>query len=111
TVTITYEGAERRKTVTLPNGVLVTYDYDSANQLTGITYNKNGTIGTLTYGYDNDGRRTTVGGTLAQIVLPGAVATTNYNANNQMLQWGSQTYGYDFNGNVTGDGAKTFTWN
>jgi YD repeat-containing protein len=37
-VTITYDDADRRSTVTLPNGVVVDYDYDDANQLAGLTY-------------------------------------------------------------------------
>ncbi len=111
TVGLAYDAANRRQTATLPNGVLITYNYDNANQLTGLAYTKGTTtVGTLTYGYDADGRRNSVGGTLAQIVLPQAVASTSYNANNQMLQWGSQSYSYDLNGNITGDGSKTFTW-
>jgi RHS repeat-associated protein len=110
TVSFTYEG-HRRKTTTLANGVVMTNDYDNADQLTGITYAKGGiTIGNLTYSYDADGRRVAMGGSLAQIVLPPAIASATYNANNQLLQWGSQTLGYDFNGNLTGDGTKTLTW-
>jgi hypothetical protein len=38
-----------------------------------------------------------MGGSLAQIILPLAVASATYNANNQLLQWGSQTLAYLFN--------------
>jgi RHS repeat-associated protein len=98
--------------VTLPNGVTVNYEYDNASQVTGITY-KNGAavVGTLTYTYDADGRRTSIGGSLAATALPTAVGTTNYNGENQMMQWSSANYAYDLNGNLVNDGNFTYTWN
>jgi hypothetical protein len=46
----------------------------NANQLTSISY-MNGALsfGNLSYGYDLDGRRTSVGGTLAGFVPPMSV--------------------------------------
>lgn len=37
-VAFTYDAASRRSTLTLPNGIVATYSYDVANQLTGISY-------------------------------------------------------------------------
>jgi YD repeat-containing protein len=63
---LAYDNANRRTSVTLPNGVVVAYTYDAASRVTGITYTQGGTtIGTLTYGYDANGRRTSMGGTMA----------------------------------------------
>ncbi len=52
-VGLSYDPAGRRTTLTLPNGAAVTYSYDTASQLRGITYQVGGsTTGTLNYGYD-----------------------------------------------------------
>jgi RHS repeat-associated protein len=112
TVGLTYDDANRRTRLTLSNGVTMDYAYDVGSQLTGLTYKLGGaTLGTLTYSYDGAGNRQQVGGTWARTNLPAAVATTNYDAGNRMIQWGSSTLTYDFNGNLTNDGTKTYTWN
>jgi hypothetical protein len=42
----------------LPNGIVATYSYDTANEVTGIGYANGGTtLVNLTYAYDNAGRR------------------------------------------------------
>jgi YD repeat-containing protein len=51
-VTIAYDSANRRTSLTLPNGVVTEYAYDAACRLTGLAYKLSGTpIGTLTYTY------------------------------------------------------------
>jgi RHS repeat-associated protein len=97
--------------LTLPNGIIATYTYDVASQLTQLSYD-NGTtnVGTLTYNYDNASRITSRAGTLFQSVLPAAVASTGYNAANQLTQWGSASPTYDLNGNLTSDGTNSYTW-
>ncbi|MCH8623142.1 hypothetical protein, partial [Undibacterium sp. TS12] len=84
------------------NGIVQDYSYDDGNQLTGITYKKadNSIIGDLTYGYDDGGRRTRKGGSLAKTDLPDTVTTTSYDANNRLTTWGSQILSYDKNGNL-----------
>lgn len=68
-VAFTYDDADRRSTLTLPNGVVTTSGYDNANQLTSLTFVLGpSTLGTLTYAYDAAGNRTTVGGTWARTV-------------------------------------------
>jgi len=107
-----YDTAGRRTTLTLPNGVVMSYSYDSASQLTGITYTLGATsLGNLTYGYDNAGKRITMGGSFARTGLPNAVTATAYNANNQLTQWGTANLFYDPNGNMTSDGVNSFVWN
>jgi YD repeat-containing protein len=54
TAALGYDAANRRTTLALPNGVVVSYAYDAASQLTGLTYTLGVTaLGNLAYGYDN----------------------------------------------------------
>lgn len=103
-------GARRSlfQTESLPNGVVTEYSYDAASRLKGLTYTKGGaTLGNLTYAYDGDGKRTTVGGSYARKGLPQAASTTSYNAANQQTAFGSETLTYDSNGNLTSDGLNS----
>jgi RHS repeat-associated protein len=112
TVTVAYDNADKRSSLTLPNGIVVEYDYDDDSRLTGLTY-KLGmtTLGTLTYGYDNTGQRTTVGGTYARTGLPAALASATYDDANQIATFGGSSFTYDDNGNLTSDGVRSYTWN
>lgn len=69
--------------------------------MTTLTY-KQGTItlGTVTYTYDAAGNRLKTGGTFAHSNLPPVLTTTNYNANNQQLTFGTTTETYDLNGSL-----------
>jgi RHS repeat-associated protein len=110
-VGFTYDDANRRSTLTLPNGIVVDSTFDDASQLTGLTYRNGPTLlGDLTYAYDKSGRRTSIGGSLAQTALPQAMNGPTYNAANRLTQKGSTTLTYDANGNLTNDGNNTYTW-
>jgi RHS repeat-associated protein len=110
-VGFTYDAASHHSTLTLPKGIVVTYSYDTANQLSGITYVSGSTsIGNLTYAYDNAGQRTQIGGTLAALALPAALASATYNADNRLTNWAGTSLTYDANGNLTGDGSLTYGW-
>jgi RHS repeat-associated protein len=112
TVSLGYDNGNRRTSLTLPNGIVMTYGYDNGSELSGITYtNGSTTLGTLTYGYDLAGRRTSMSGSYAQTGLPLPVSTTSYNADNQLTQWGTASLYYDANGNMTSDGVNALTWN
>jgi RHS repeat-associated protein len=52
-----------------------------------------------------------VGGSWARTNLPVALASATYNAANHQTAFGGQTLTYDLNGNLTGDGTNTYTWN
>ncbi|UVT15733.1 MAG: RHS repeat protein [Nitrospira sp.] len=53
TVTIGYDDADRRTTVTYPNTNSITYAYNAASELTSLTYKQGATtLGDLTYTYD-----------------------------------------------------------
>ncbi|HVB86245.1 MAG TPA: RHS repeat-associated core domain-containing protein [Candidatus Dormibacteraeota bacterium] len=67
-------------------------------------------LGNLTYTYDLAGRRTSMGGSLAQGNLPNAISTTAYDASNELTQWGTATPTYDANGNMLSDGTNTYVW-
>jgi len=110
--TFTYDDANRRQTVTLQNGVVGTYQYDNANELQSITYAKGTTtLGDVQYTYDPAGRIATRSGSLFKSVLPTATtATAVYNADNQLTSWNGVATSYDLNGNLTGDGTHSFTW-
>ena len=112
TVSFAYDSTNRRSSLTLPNGIVISYGYDNGSELTGLTYTLGTTtLGNLTYSYDADGRRTSLGGSYAQTGLPSAVSATSYNADNQLTAWGSASLSYDANGNMTSDGTNSYTWN
>ena len=112
TVSLMYDNANRRTALTLPNGVTTEYGYDAASQLTALTYRLGQTtLGTLSYGYDLAGNRTSVGGSWAAIGLPATLTSATYDASNQIATWGGALPTYDPNGNLTSDGVRTYTWN
>jgi RHS repeat-associated protein len=116
TVTIGYDDADRRTSVTYPNTNSITYGYNVASELTSRTYKQGATtLGDLTYTYDLAGNRIKTGGTFARSNIPPALTTTNYNANNQQLTFGTTTEAFDLNGNLatsTDAGVTTtYTWN
>lgn len=113
-VQVGYDADNRRASLTLPNGVTVTYGYDGSNELTSLGYTKsNGAaIGNLTYAYDADGRVASKGGTFASDLSP----TPNGQAsvldlNDRTTSFEGAALSYDANGNLTSDGASTYTWN
>lgn len=111
TVGFDFDDANRPTRLTLPNGLFVDYGYNLASQVTSITYKQGAaTIGDLTYGYDDAGRRTQLGGSFARMALPLSLASSTYNANNQLTQRPGSTLTYDNNGNLTSDGVNTYTW-
>ncbi|MFO0775967.1 MAG: RHS repeat-associated core domain-containing protein [Nitrospiraceae bacterium] len=116
TATYAYDDADRRTSVTLPTGAQIQYAYNSASELTTLTYRQGTTtLGTLTYTYDAAGNRTKQGGTYARSNIPPALSVVSYNANNQQTTFGANTLTYDLNGNLTtvtdNLGTATYTWN
>ncbi|MFM0055850.1 DUF6531 domain-containing protein [Paraburkholderia phytofirmans] len=109
----TYDALGRLSQATLANGITVSYGWDAASQLAGITYRRadGSALGDLTYGYDLAGRRTKAGGSLAKSNLPQAVSDAQYNAANQLTRWSGKTLSYDLNGNLASDGVSQYGWN
>ena len=111
-VTMDYDLAGRRKSLTLPNGVTGTYTYDADAQLVNLVYTKGGTaLGNLAYDYDQAGRVIRTSGALARTGLPSALSQGLYDANNRLTQWGAAALTYDDNGNMTSDGTNAYGWN
>ncbi len=107
-----YDSANRRTSLTLPNGVVMSYSYDNASQLSAINYQLgSNSLGNLTYTYDLAGRRTSLGGNLASTGLPQPVSLTAYDAANELTEWGAATPVYDANGNTLSDGTNSYAWN
>ena len=116
TVTIGYDDADRRTSVTYPNTNSITYGYNVASELTSLTYKQGTTtLGTLTYTYDLAGNRIKTGGTFARSNVPPVLTTASNNANNQQTTFGTTTETYDLNGNLTtttdAGVTTTYTWN
>ncbi len=89
---------------------------NAASELTSLTFKQGATvIGDLTYTYDLAGNRIKTGGAFARTTIPPALTTATSNANNQQTVFGTNTLGYDFNGNLTSvtdpSGTATYTWN
>ena len=102
----------RCTSLTLPNGINLTYGYDNVNQLTGITYKQGAvTLGDLTYGYDPAGRRTSQGGSFARTGLPVAQTANSHDSNNRLTLQDATALSYDDNGNLLNDGVNTYSWN
>lgn len=108
-----YDNDSRAVKLTLPDGISQNYTYDPASRLTDILYdNSSGSqIGDLHYQLDPAGNRTAEWGSYARLTIPQATQTALYNADNQLSTIGSASYTYDPNGNLTGDGRNTYTWN
>jgi RHS repeat-associated protein len=110
-VTLVYDGAGRRSHAAFSNGVGVDYGYDAAGRMTALSYSYGtASLGNLTYAYDATGQRTSMGGSLARAELPAAVASTGYNAANQLTQWNGQAVVNDLNGSVKALGGQAFEW-
>lgn len=114
TVQLGYDASNRRTSLILPNAVSMVYGYDAANELTGISYISptNTAMGSLTYGYDLNGRRTSKTGSFAIDVLPATTtAPGTFDANNRQTSFNGIAPSYDANGNLTSNGVDTFVWN
>lgn len=109
---IGYDAANRRSTLTLPDGIVLAYGYDNDSRVTSMNYQL-GTlsVGNLIYSYDAAGRRTQLGGSLAATNFPTAVSSTTYDAANELTKWNGTIISYDANGNIQNDGAAAYTWN
>ena len=71
--------------------------------MTSLTYKTSGgtTLGTLTYGYDADDQRISVGGSFARTNLPTTAQSLSYNPDNSLKKLGSVTVQNDNNGDIT----------
>jgi RHS repeat-associated protein len=111
-VSMAYDNANRRTSLTLPNGIVVEYGYGDDSQLTALTYKQGSTtIGTLFYTYDANGQPSVVSGSYARSNMAIALTAASYDDANQVVTFGGISLTYDTNGNLTNDGARSYTWN
>lgn len=113
-VGLSYDAANHRTTLQLPNGVTVQYGYDQDSRPQSITYTTSAgtTIGNLSYLYDNNSRTVEVDGSLAQTNLPNALGQATFDAANQLLSWDGTAVSYDANGNMISDvSGNQYAWN
>lgn len=93
----------------------ISYVRDAADRLTRISQAAGAINGnqaqTINVTYDADGRRTSMGGSLARTNLPAASVTDAvYDANNRLTQWAGKSCSYDANGNLIADGTHSYLW-
>jgi len=85
-VVLDYDELDRRVSLTMPNGVQGSYQYDSAGRLTGLSYAKSTTgLMNLGYGYDETNRRTSYTGNpmVEPVDAPINQSTTQVNSLNR----------------------------
>jgi RHS repeat-associated protein len=75
------------------------YTYDNAYRLTQAS----SSTGTYAYGLDPTDN-------ITSYQLPSGNTSASYNNLNQVVDFGSQPYSYDKNGNLLSDGVRTYTW-
>jgi RHS repeat-associated protein len=111
-VTFGYDGAGNPLSNARSNGATSTYTYDGNNRVTGIDHKK-GAASFAQMNYTRDAVGNTVSETARLPVSPRAIGATTdagYNAANQVTAWGTDTYVYDMDGNLTAaTGGKTVT--
>lgn len=131
-----YDLLNRKISLAYPNQVVASYTYDDAGRLTGIGYNGNLPIYTVTYPtFDkvgnrmakNDGTAVTYIYDLVYRLLNSSAGETftydnvgnrlsdasrlyAYNAGNQLVSAGTANFGYDANGNTTTRNQWRYTW-
>jgi RHS repeat-associated protein len=111
-VVLTYDNANRRNTLTVPNGIVLSYGYDANSHITSMAYQLgSANIGSLNYQYDAIGRRIQAAGSLASTAFPQNVSSATYDVANELTNWNGSAIAYDSNGNVVNDGVASYTWN
>jgi RHS repeat-associated protein len=75
------------------------YSYDDIYRLTQAS----SSVGTYSYGLDPVDN-------ITSMMLPSGTTTASYNSLNEIVNFGSNAYVYDNNGNLLDDGTRTYTW-
>lgn len=116
TTSIAYDADGRRSSKTLPNGVTTDYTVDATGRVTSIIFSKDTNIlGDLTYQYNSLGQTVSTGGSFARTMIPQAISASNYDAANQQLGFGANSYTFDNDANrlttTSSAGTINYTWN
>ncbi len=111
-VALAYDKAGRTESITLPNDIEERYGYDPAGNTTSIEYEgSKGPLGEMDYAYDADGLLSAEWGNYARLDLPKALASTEYDADNQLVERDGQPLEYDKEGHLVDDGESQYAWN
>jgi RHS repeat-associated protein len=96
-VSYQYDGAGRRSRMTYPDGLYITYGYDTANELTGIY--EYGSTTLATFAYDNLGRRVSLtrGNGVATSYSYDAISNLSALTNDAAGSSYDNTYGLSYN--------------
>jgi RHS repeat-associated protein len=103
----TYNVAGQRQDVTMLDGGKISYAYDSARQLAGVTKNNDASY-VYNYAYDEIGNW--LSGVTGRAGMPPLAKTFTPNSLNQYEQVGAISQAYDLNGNLTNDGSRVYTY-
>lgn len=109
---ILYDKLSRRTKLTFGNGVVADYTYELDDDLKTLVHTFSGSSLTLTLAYNKIHEMTSQQMSDGQFMWhPAAAGTTTYASANNMNQYptvGGNTFTYNFNGCLTGDGTWTF---
>ncbi len=97
----TYDNAGNRLTMTAHSGTHG-YTYNRIYEVTGVDYPSGYPFSDIEYDYDPAGNRTRAAGSVLEIYSP--------NNLNQYIQVNQTAYTYDGNGNLTNDGAGSYSY-
>ena len=111
-ITYTLDPLSRRDAIARPNSTSSDFDYDLASRLTLLSQNVSGTTNDLsrTFTYNPAGQLATRVNATAAHWLAASPGSSAYVANgrNQYTSVAGATHTHDLNGNLTGDGSRTF---
>lgn len=110
--TYAYDNLGRRTGVARGNGVVTSYGYDAASRLTSLSHDLAGSSQDVTFTYTHDpafGIRTRQASNALYVVDEADQSTTYVlNGQNQIVSADGQAFAYDANKNLTDDGTGTY---
>lgn len=111
-----YDPLSERTGITRGNGTSTTYGYDAGSRLTSLAHavpSDTGHATTFGFGYTNAGQlnsRSNTNGAYDWTNHPAATVNKTFDGLNRDATIVAITGGYDTRGNITADGARTFTY-
>ncbi|WP_426050897.1 RHS repeat domain-containing protein [Brevundimonas sp. SL161] len=113
-VAYAYDDLGRRTAVGRGNAVSTTYGYDAASRLTSLSHDLGGTASdvTFSYGYTPASQIQTLGRSNATYFYSPPPVTVGYGVNglNQSISAGGATLTWSAQGNLTGDGTRSYSY-
>ena len=114
TITYTYRKDSKLSSVSYPNGMTTSYEYDAVGRLTGKTTKlKNGTvIAGYSFTLDKVGNivKQTATEPYTGMKLTNEDISYTYNSGNRITKAGNISFSFDENGNTTQRGSESYSW-